>query len=374
MARIHSLTENRQISEKIDQRGVTFTCCDVLPAECGVIIFGTTRGSIRIYLWPWDPMDTQAPDNYEIGLSTGSITFITHSYDLSFLFVGAEDGSLYFLRMQEIQAGIEVENLYDNRRQADVLNYYYLNEMSMSSKLHQEMKKDMIKELQFRIDNQKSDIDDEKDKLTQIKNQYVRMIEDKNSRNIHEQKENLTHTMEDADYKYRNLQQLIEENRENYRKTRQSMIDTHESKLLELYREYDEQQEVKRLLMQEGTTGMESYNEKLDEMFREMQEKYIADYNELEKRWIKAEKNYKIDQIKCQEVMTQEESEHKEFLFKMKKILKEELESEQQRSETLRTTISKLNKDCNRFKLRRTELDTLVKETEAQIRNLEEEK
>jgi chromosome segregation ATPase len=58
----------------------------------------------------------------------------------------------------------------------------------------------------------------------------------------------------------------------------------------------------------------------------------------------------------------------------MKKILNEELENETLRSETLRTTISKLNKDCGRFKMRKTELETLIRETEAQIKNLLDEK
>lgn len=103
------------VSEKIDQKGVIFTCYDVIP-EIDIIIFGTSKGSIRVYLWPWDPMDTQAPDHYEIALSSGSINCITHSFDFSYLFVGSEDGGLYFIQMQEVQGNVEVENLYDFRR------------------------------------------------------------------------------------------------------------------------------------------------------------------------------------------------------------------------------------------------------------------
>ena len=45
-----------------------------------------------------------------------------------------------------------------------------MNELSLSSKGHLEGKKDAIKELQFRIDNLKSDIEDEKEKTISEKN------------------------------------------------------------------------------------------------------------------------------------------------------------------------------------------------------------
>ncbi len=44
------------------------------------------------------------------------------------------------------------------------------------------------------------------------------------------------------------------------------------------------------------------------------------------------------------------------------------------RSEQLRTSNSKLTKDCNRFVQRRAELKTLIKETENQITHLDEER
>lgn len=47
------------------------------------------------------------------------------------------------------------------------------------------------------------------------------------------------------------------------------MITVHESKLLELYKEYDDQMEVKNLLIKDGNQGMKEYIGKLDEMFKE---------------------------------------------------------------------------------------------------------
>ena len=52
-----------------------------------------------------------------------------------------------------------------------------MNELSLSSK---EGKKDAIKELQFRIDNLKSDIEDEKEKTISDKNSQINAIEGRN--------------------------------------------------------------------------------------------------------------------------------------------------------------------------------------------------
>ena len=50
----------------------------------------------------------------------------------------------------------------------------------MSSLIHQDTKKESIKELQFRIENLKSDLDDEKDKLLNEKNFKIRRQEEEN--------------------------------------------------------------------------------------------------------------------------------------------------------------------------------------------------
>lgn len=55
-----------------------------------------------------------------------------------------------------------------------------MNELSLSSKGHLEGKKDAIKELQFRIDNLKSDIEDEKEKTISDKNSQINAIEGRN--------------------------------------------------------------------------------------------------------------------------------------------------------------------------------------------------
>ncbi len=132
---MHSLTENKAISQKIDQRGVLFTCVDVIQ-EMEVVVFGTNRGSVRVYLWPWDPLEQYAPEFTELALCTGSITALTHSLDHSFLFVGGEDGQIFFVSLAEVREGAEMENLYDYRRHANLMSIYCLNELSLSSGAH----------------------------------------------------------------------------------------------------------------------------------------------------------------------------------------------------------------------------------------------
>lgn len=53
---------------------------------------------------------------------------------------------------------------------AKIPNVFTLNSLSLTSKSGNDLKRDLIKELEFRIQNLKSDIEDEKEKLM---NQYT---------------------------------------------------------------------------------------------------------------------------------------------------------------------------------------------------------
>ena len=62
-----------------------------------LVVFGTNKGTLRVFLWPFTPIEKRLPEFIEISVCSGSITCIKHSVEIAFLFVGGSDGSIYFI-------------------------------------------------------------------------------------------------------------------------------------------------------------------------------------------------------------------------------------------------------------------------------------
>lgn len=76
---------------------------------------------------------------------------------------GAEDGSVYFSRLLEYVEGGEV-NTVDAFRDSGS-NDFILNSLCLTSKISIENKHNLTKELIFKIESLKSEIDDHKEKI-----------------------------------------------------------------------------------------------------------------------------------------------------------------------------------------------------------------
>jgi len=81
----------------------------------------------------------------------------------------------------------------------------------LTSKGHLEGKKGALTELQFRIDNLKSDIEDEKEKTNSEKNVYLEAIEGRNREQLQGQKEGLSKIMGQCESSYVALHNKIME-------------------------------------------------------------------------------------------------------------------------------------------------------------------
>ncbi len=70
---------------------------------------GTDQGTIRMYLWPFDPL-VKEPEFFEVSVHQEAVVQLKITYDMCFLLSGGADGSMYVLSLQEIINGIEVTN------------------------------------------------------------------------------------------------------------------------------------------------------------------------------------------------------------------------------------------------------------------------
>ena len=110
------------------------------------------------------------------------------THDNSTLISASEDGSIFLLKLKEYVEGNEatnydvLNNLNANKRKdlmGKFVNAYLLNSLSLVGRSNMEGKRDQIKELEFKIQNAKSDMEDIKDKYKNDYEQRIKSIEEK---------------------------------------------------------------------------------------------------------------------------------------------------------------------------------------------------
>jgi WD40 repeat protein len=152
------------------------------------IFFGTSHGSVRVFLWPVTEFQKDNIEYIEFPIHQSAVVSLKLTHDNSTLITASEDGSIFLLKLKEYIEGNETTN-YDilnslnaNRRK-DVMgkfvNAYLLNPYSLVGRPNMEGKRDQIKELEFKIQNAKSDIEDIKEKYINDYNQRIKSIEEK---------------------------------------------------------------------------------------------------------------------------------------------------------------------------------------------------
>jgi WD40 repeat protein len=153
------------------------------------LFFGTSQGSVRAYLWPFTNYQLKQQEFVEMALHQGPVTLIRLSPDLNYMMSGSEDGTIYVCSVKEFRDGSEytatdMMSKDLERNNFSIANLYCFNQLTFVSRANQENKKDQIKELEFRISNLKTDIDDEKERIISRYNAEIKQIEDKNRHDI----------------------------------------------------------------------------------------------------------------------------------------------------------------------------------------------
>lgn len=154
------------------------------------IFFGTNIGSIRVYLWPFTEMNKDNIEYIEFPVHQGPVIGLQFTHDLSSIVSCSKDGSIYVLKIRQFADGSDISvSTYDliaslssgKKRESvgKIVNAYLLNSLILVDRTIMENKKEQIKELEFKIQNAKSNIEDEKEKLVVYYNQKIKSIEEK---------------------------------------------------------------------------------------------------------------------------------------------------------------------------------------------------
>ena len=179
------------------------------------IVQGTSQGSIRVHLWPLTDFKRNFSEFVEFPVHQSAITSMAFTADMRYLITAAEDGSIFFNKVKELDEGVSsllMEGLRTESEQAFLDRTYQLNRICLTSKVKDDIKVDQIKELQFKIQNIKSDTDDQIEKIIGKYFSDQKTAEEKNKDKLKRQKEQLIIMIDEEDQRildYKDKMELI---------------------------------------------------------------------------------------------------------------------------------------------------------------------
>jgi WD40 repeat protein len=95
-------------------------CSVLLIKKLDILIFGTSEGSIRIYIWPisnFTPKEIiDPPSFYEKFIHSDKVTLLSVSSDLQYLYTASIDGSIYISSLNGVS--------YDNQVNPQSFHYF----------------------------------------------------------------------------------------------------------------------------------------------------------------------------------------------------------------------------------------------------------
>ncbi|EGR28381.1 WD repeat protein [Ichthyophthirius multifiliis] len=343
------------------------------------IIFGTSEGSIRIYLWPFWTFKAKSMDYLEIPIHQCTITSIKISQDYQYLITCSEDSSIFFSKIREFVEGEDVtvtdffnqqkENNYEALEKVTLA--YSLNNLCLCSKIAQEQKKESIKELEFRLQNYKSDIDDEKEKWGEIYAQRIKTLKEKHNDQKQKQKENLLKIQQEYDQKFEELREKKANQKQEMEEIEEKLNEMNSKDLIQCYQRRDELTEKLQNLKSKFSNQIEHAQQQYNYTLKKVQDEYDIKFSDIFNKYKNALENVTNDQHKFHEVLSQQEQDFDTYFTKTKQNLKEELEEELRKTEELRSSNSKYNKEIQNYKERKQYLQQESEQLSLEIKNLE---
>lgn len=188
-----------------------------------VICFGTSIGSVRVFLWPFTKQNKDDLEYIDVAIHQSPTNVLKITYDFEYLVSASLDGSLVFSKIKEFVNGEDVSTVdflqalshqKDNDLLGRISNTFNFSEFCLLSTNDQDMRKEKMKTLDFKIQNTKSEIDEQKERLIQIYNKKTFKLEEKNKNELVKQKELLASVMEEADSNQKKIAINNDEQRE----------------------------------------------------------------------------------------------------------------------------------------------------------------
>eukprot|EP00825_Cyclidium_porcatum_P006059 TRINITY_DN1297_c0_g1_i7.p1 TRINITY_DN1297_c0_g1~~TRINITY_DN1297_c0_g1_i7.p1 ORF type:complete len:412 (-),score=82.61 TRINITY_DN1297_c0_g1_i7:60-1295(-) len=231
--------KGRQLDFEYDTSPSYFTSL-LIVKKFKQILFGTNNGSVRIYFWPfWQKMQ-KSIEFLEIPLHQTSITQIRVTPDYQHLVTCSEDDVIFFSKILQYSEGkdITIELMkFDGEGQdmENISNTYSLNPLALCSKQSTDAQKEVIKELEFRLQNFKSDIDDEKERKIELYEQKINILQEKQLDQKNKNREQLQQVFQEKEDQYINTKDKLENLKKEFEKQCGQLNKLNEEQLSECY-------------------------------------------------------------------------------------------------------------------------------------------
>lgn len=159
-------------------------------------------------LWPIQDYNQSMLESIEFPIHQSNVSYINMTADNQHLVTGSEDGSIYVSVVREIIDGVDIQNQNaggTNKYQNNIAKVYMMNNFSMISEVNQKGRNEVIKEQEYRIQNLKSDIEDEKEKCISHFTQQIKGIEDQNRNQLNGLQTDMNQLMEGEGNRHQSL-------------------------------------------------------------------------------------------------------------------------------------------------------------------------
>lgn len=133
--------QDKSITYRIDPDPIKFTQV-LISKHYKVCFFGCEDGSVKVFLWPFIKQGGSKFEHIFLPVHQLAITDMKISFNLEHLITSSEDGSIYFLKINEIKKGKDVTTLDPlmglgdqkvNKAISKLSNTYNMNEFAMLS-------------------------------------------------------------------------------------------------------------------------------------------------------------------------------------------------------------------------------------------------
>lgn len=381
--------------------------CLLICRELKVLFAGCSDGSVQMYIWPLCA-NKGFVENISTILHQMSITRVMINAENTLLTTCSEDSTMFVSKIhnftdnfadhnktvdkkQEESKEKDNQDLAEMRDDDNVLMFdgneiddieeidkdetrvVKFTELTITSVFADKRKQEILKDLDFQIQNLKNEINEQKETLEKEHKAIRKQVEFQKKEILKQQKEMLANSIEEEEKKH---QQLVEkgiteigtfENRQEFHQT------FHEEQLLKIYQEHDS---LNAIFIQ----NIESFNNKSIELNKLHQENLGAISKEsnskiasLRKKYNCAFDNLRMNEEKFAEVLSQMEDEFKENFIINQKKLELALIGEKKRIEELKMMNNKFHKENIKHKERQGKLDSLIQDSQMQNAQLQEE-
>ncbi|CAD8184741.1 unnamed protein product [Paramecium pentaurelia] len=340
------------------------------------IFFGTTQGSIRVYSYPFYHFNPKMMESIEIPVHQLAVTAIKVSPDNSYLISSSIDGSIFFSKIKQFINGEEITQL-DLITRGDIenkiTNTFALNSLCLCSTTAQEIRQEQLKELEYRLQNFKSDIDDAKEVQLNNNDYKLKKIRDEHTKEIQKVQDLLSQTIQQSDAKNNKIKEDKKNLISTSKKTIEEMNEQNSKKLLQIYDIRDKLNEKLQNIIKQQDEERRLVNQEYQQSISQVDDEYCQKYQDLFNRFSQAMSNMKLDQRKFKEVLQQSEKDYETFYKESQQSLKAKLEEFNTQTEILRSSISRFKKEIVRYQNRKEILHNLKKETEESLQSLRQE-